>query len=589
MTTTDMPTTDMPTTDGARKRCERRLWLGAGMMTAGLAAAIASGQGVAAATADEGAATSSASAGSSVGDSSAPATSAPTDAGRDSSQAESVSAGGMSSDADSTEPTGTRGQRSSSRLSETTRSSARHETTGRDDDADTMAEFGRTRTVAVADVEVGSAVDTESRTAAPGTDMVAEPGAVIIEEWPDKPYDRRRSESDIRRGQTGRDDGHAAGRPGVDEQIGRPPSTDEDQGSSGPAVAQSSSLKAAASAEAAEPAALGSMVHDAMARLGLTPVLQVLDHIRTEITAMIHHAWAQVRAVFLGSTRTPVVVPPDTAPGNPVPGTPSEGSSDPVLLWETNFTSLAEAMQSWSLQSGRWGQSAGENQYYTPDFSNVTVDENGYLVISVRREATPDNAAAPHDYTSARVVSYGNQTVMPNSRIVARIQMPYAEGLLPAFWMVGLEPGHEFDWPRQGEVDIAEYPGFGSADGRTKWTGNIHGPAAGDNTVDVKLHDVGADIGTDLSAGFHEYGIDWYTDRIVWHVDGVQTGEVTKAEYEAMGGDWTPFSGAWPHYLILNVAVGNPWTGDPDPTAAFPEQQMKVDWVRVYSLDAVAT
>ncbi|AXK78348.1 glycoside hydrolase family 16 protein [Mycolicibacterium neoaurum] len=321
-----------------------------------------------------------------------------------------------------------------------------------------------------------------------------------------------------------------------------------------------------------------------MARLGLTPVMQVLDHIRTEITAMIQHAWSQVRTLFLGPSANPVVVPPDTAPGNP-----SAGTSDPVLLWETNFTSLAEAMQSWSLQSGRWGQSAGENQYYTPDFSNVTVDENGYLVISVRREATPDNAAAPHDYTSARVVSYGNQSVMPNSRIVARIQMPYAEGLLPAFWMVGLEPGHEFDWPRQGEVDIAEYPGFGSADGRTQWTGNIHGPAAGDNTVDVKLHDVGADIGTDLSAGFHEYGIDWYADRIVWHVDGVQTGQVTKAEYEAMGGDWTPFSGAWPHYLILNVAVGNPWTGDPDPTAAFPEQQMKVDWVRVYSLDAVAT
>ncbi|WBP95437.1 family 16 glycosylhydrolase [Mycolicibacterium neoaurum] len=578
----------MPTTDEVRKRCERRLWLGAGMMTAGLAAAIASGQGMAAATADEGSTASSASAGSSAGDSSAPGTSATTDAGRDSSQSESVSAGGVSgdtdSDANSTEPTGTRGQRVPSRLSETTRSAARHEASTRGDESDTMAEFGRPRTVAVADIDVEAGSEAESQTAAPATDTVAEPDAVIVEEWPDKPYDRRRSESDIRRGQTGRDDGHAAGRPAVDEQSDRSPSTDEDQGSSEPAVAQSSSLKAATSAAAAEPAALGSVVHEMMARLGLTPVMQVLDHIRTEITAMIQHAWSQVRTLFLGPSANPVVVPPDTAPGNP-----SAGTSDPVLLWETNFTSLAEAMQSWSLQSGRWGQSAGENQYYTPDFSNVTVDENGYLVISVRREATPDNAAAPHDYTSARVVSYGNQSVMPNSRIVARIQMPYAEGLLPAFWMVGLEPGHEFDWPRQGEVDIAEYPGFGSADGRTQWTGNIHGPAAGDNTVDVKLHDVGADIGTDLSAGFHEYGIDWYADRIVWHVDGVQTGQVTKAEYEAMGGDWTPFSGAWPHYLILNVAVGNPWTGDPDPTAAFPEQQMKVDWVRVYSLDAVAT
>lgn len=493
-----MPTTDMPTTDEVRKRRERRLWLGAGMMTAGLAAAIASGQGMAAATADEGATTSSASVGSSAGDSSAPARSAPTESGRDSSQSETVSAGRVSTDADPTESTGSRAQRSPSRLNETTRSAARHEASTRSEESDTMAEFGRPRTVAVADIEVGSevGVETDSQTAAPVTDAVAEPGAVIVEEWPDKPYDRRRSESDIRRGQTGRDDGHAAARPGVNEQGNLPPSTDDDRGSSEAAVAQGVSLKAATAAEAAAPAAFGSMVHEVMARLGLSPVMQALDHIRTEITAMIHHAWAQVRTLFLGPSRTPVVVPPDTAPGNP-----SAGTSDPVLLWETNFTSLDEAMQAWSLQSGRWGQSAGENQYYTPDFSNVTVDENGHLVISVRREATPDNAAAPHDYTSARVVSYGNQSVMPNSRIVARIQMPYAQGLLPAFWMVGLEPGHEFDWPRQGEVDIAEYPGFGSADGRTQWTGNIHGPAAGDNTVDVKLHDVGADIGTDLSAG----------------------------------------------------------------------------------------
>jgi len=257
-----------------------------------------------------------------------------------------------------------------------------------------------------------------------------------------------------------------------------------------------------------------------------------------------------------------------------------------VLLWETNFTDIAEAMQAWSMQTGRWGQSAGENQFYTPDFSNVSIDANGHLVIEVRREAAPDGAPAPHNYTSARVVTYGKQSVEPPVRIVARLQMPYTQGTLPAFWMVGLEPGHEFDWPRQGEIDIVEYPGFRDDEGRTKWTGNIHGPAAADNTVDVKLHTVGADLGVDLSAGFHDYGIDWYPDRIIWHVDGVETGRVTRAQYEALGGDWTPFSGAWSHYLILNTAVGNSWTGDPDSSSQFP-QAMKVDWVRVYSLAGI--
>jgi len=47
-----------------------------------------------------------------------------------------------------------------------------------------------------------------------------------------------------------------------------------------------------------------------------------------------------------------------------------------------------------------------------------------------------------------------------------------------------------------------------------------------------------------------------------------------------------PFPLSWvfdhPFYIILNVAVGGNWPGDPDPTTSFP-QQMLVDYVRVYS------
>ena len=34
-------------------------------------------------------------------------------------------------------------------------------------------------------------------------------------------------------------------------------------------------------------------------------------------------------------------------------------------------------------------------------------------------------------------------------------------------------------------------------------------------------------------------------------------------------------------FIILNVAVGGAWPGNPDGTAVFP-QQMKVDYVKVY-------
>ncbi|OAN28701.1 glycoside hydrolase [Mycolicibacterium iranicum] len=268
-----------------------------------------------------------------------------------------------------------------------------------------------------------------------------------------------------------------------------------------------------------------------------------------------------------------VVIPEPENPGNP---------SDPKLLWETNFSSLEEAMRYWGFHTGRWGQSAGENQYYT-DGDNVYIDADGNLVIEARREAAPDGMGAPYNYTSARVVTMGKQSFGVGTRVVARIQMPVDKGVLPAFWSVGLEPGHEYDWPRQGEIDIAEIPTVGTPSSASTWTGNIHGPSAANNTVDVKLHNVFKDIGVDLSQDFHDYGIDWHADRIVWHVDGIEVGRITKAQYEALGGNWTPFSGAWEHYLILNVAVGNPWNGDPDPSKPF-EAQMKVDWVKAYSL-----
>ncbi|MCV7183280.1 glycoside hydrolase family 16 protein [Mycolicibacterium murale] len=299
--------------------------------------------------------------------------------------------------------------------------------------------------------------------------------------------------------------------------------------------------------------------------------------------------WVSLRTQMYGSNPGPNPGNPGPNPGDPGnpgnPGTPGTGlpdTEDLPLVWETNFTSIEEALKYWGVQTGRWGQSAGENQYYT-DFENVYLNDEGHVVIVTRQETAPDGLGAPNNYTSTRLVTYGKASVTVGQRIVARIQMPYTQGSLPAFWTVGLEPGHEFDWPRQGEIDIVELPGFGNVDGSKHWTGNIHGPAQGNNTVDVKLHGNGADMGVDLSQGFHDYGIDWHADRIVWHVDGKQVGEITKQQYEALGGDWTPFSGKWPHYLILNNAVGNPWTGDPDKTSVFP-MEMKIDWVKVYEL-----
>ena len=319
---------------------------------------------------------------------------------------------------------------------------------------------------------------------------------------------------------------------------------------------------------------VGSMIVDSLYSMGIRSRRMGSDWLDIPVSAAKAQRWLARRQDIYRDVL-------NSQPSGPPVGQPP-GTTQPKLLWETNFSSREEALKYWGSQTGRWGQSAGENQYYT-DGNNITVDADGNLVIQVRRERTPDGLGAPYNYTSARVVTYGKQSIGVGTRVEARIQVPPDSGLLPAFWTVGLEPGHEFDWPRQGEIDIMEIPGFGTPASRSTWTGNIHGPAKGNNGVDVKMDNIDADLGVDLSAGFHTYGMDWYADRIIWRVDGVEVGRVTKAEYEARGGDWTPFSGEWEHYLILNVAVGNPWTGDP--SASVPmNAEMKVDWVRAYQL-----
>lgn len=505
-----------------------RYWLGTGIMAAGLGAAVASGQGLALAAADD--ATSSASSGTTT--------------------------------PDRPSVTGAPQRVRTGPAARTPREVRRPITSRRSARTAEIAPTGP-RTVAVEAVVPDDASPADGPPdAAPSAPGVATPGA--------DEFDRRRTFAETRPPRPERRSQTA-----VSEADEQPVVTPAAAASGAAVTASTAALPARATVAAAKPVTIGSVLKGILSRVG----------VRFTLPKGMQNWWRDVRQRIFGIPAKPVVVPP-TGPVTPNPGGTPPTSSGPVLLWETNFTDIAEAMQAWSTQTGRWGQSAGENQFYTPDFSNVSIDANGHLVIEVRRETAPDGAPAPHNYTSARVVTYGKQSVEPPVRIVARLQMPYTQGTLPAFWMVGLEPGHEFDWPRQGEIDIVEYPGFRDDEGRTKWTGNIHGPAAADNTVDVKLHTVGADLGVDLSAGFHDYGIDWYPDRIIWHVDGVETGRVTKAQYEALGGDWTPFSGAWSHYLILNTAVGNPWTGDPDSASQFP-QAMKVDWVRVYSLAGI--
>ena len=94
---------------------------------------------------------------------------------------------------------------------------------------------------------------------------------------------------------------------------------------------------------------------------------------------------------------------------------------------------------------------------------------------------------------------------------------------------------------------------------------------ANNNAVDFTKYDgLGWDRGIDLTADFHVYAVNWTKDKLQWLVDGKVIQETSvNVPNVAM-------------YLLLNLAVGGNWPGNPDASTQFPSS-MLVDWVRVWS------
>jgi beta-glucanase (GH16 family) len=80
-----------------------------------------------------------------------------------------------------------------------------------------------------------------------------------------------------------------------------------------------------------------------------------------------------------------------------------------------------------------------------------------------------------------------------------------------------------------------------------------------------------------VNTGFHVYAVEWSPNNIRFYFDDKLIAERTPADLPA-GAKWVYDH---PFFVILNVAVGGAWPGNPDDTTAFP-QRMLVDYVRVY-------
>jgi beta-glucanase (GH16 family) len=154
-------------------------------------------------------------------------------------------------------------------------------------------------------------------------------------------------------------------------------------------------------------------------------------------------------------------------------------------------------------------------------------------------------------------------------RFETRLKLPRGQGLWPAFWMLGADLDVH-GWPSCGEIDVMEYRGQEPR----RVSGSLHGPGySGGQAVTASI-DLAGPAGFDED--FHVFAVEWTPDWISWELDG--------AVWQVVMREGLPASATWvfdhPYFVLLNLAVGGSYVGQPDPSI-FP-RTMLVDYVRVY-------
>ena len=217
------------------------------------------------------------------------------------------------------------------------------------------------------------------------------------------------------------------------------------------------------------------------------------------------------------------------------------------------------------------GWANNELQHYTNRLDNALVSDGTLKIVAKREDYTYGGMSK--EFTSARLNAKFDFTY---GKVEVRAKLPAAAGTWPAIWTLGSninENGNYFGdsrgsvgWPHCGEIDIMEQYGGN----KSETLGTFHWHDTGTNayaTYGLKKSITG------LTEKFHNYVLVWDADRMDIYVDNTLVVRMNNTEN-------VPFDN--PHYLLLNVGMGGS-LGGPVP-ASFEQDQMEIDYVRIYQL-----
>lgn len=287
-----------------------------------------------------------------------------------------------------------------------------------------------------------------------------------------------------------------------------------------------------------------------------------------EATEALRQIKAILDQVHLGTPSTP------SAPA-PIP---LGASGSWKLIFNDDFNGSAVDQTKWRLgpiwaaAGGAHGYNLSEKGWYDPAHAFI---RDGNLVLQAEKVTGKENLP----YTTGTVTTapdkfgvvkkdwkYAPATFeFTYGFVEARVKLPKGKGLWPAFWMLRSDEV----WPP--EIDIFEVVDPSCR----KVAQHFHfGPQGQDHDFpsgNMPGTNQGFDTGVDLSADFHTFGAEWSPDFIKWYIDG----KVTQTY-----GDKADIPNK-PMYLLLNLAVGGQWPGDPDASTKFPAE-MLIDRVSVF-------
>jgi beta-glucanase (GH16 family) len=223
------------------------------------------------------------------------------------------------------------------------------------------------------------------------------------------------------------------------------------------------------------------------------------------------------------------------------------------LVWSDEFNGPSINTAKWNYQTGPANVNS-ELEYYSNSATNAFIKDSCLVLRAIKENV------GGRSYTSAKLQTVGKGDWL-YGRFEVRAKLNNGQGMWPAIWMMPTDNAYG-GWPSSGEMDIMELLGNqpNKVYGTIHWNANGHQQSGSSFTLKS---------GT-FADTFHVFAYEWEAGKMRWYIDD-------SLYFSAAHGQ--PFDKRF--YLILNVAVGGSWPGNPNASTPFPND-MVVDYARVY-------